>query len=105
MKSGGPRVAPRPAAGNPQRPGSSSCIDELGTRVHEIGLTLRLSKGEARKNRERCPTRFFCYMLGPVMWIDVVDLRDFYASSLGQVARRMIRRQLRTLWPNVTGES
>jgi SAM-dependent methyltransferase len=44
-------------------------------------------------------------MLGPVMWIDVVDLRDFYASSLGQVARRMIRRQLRTLWPNVTGET
>ena len=39
------------------------------------------------------------------MWTDVVDLRDFYASALGQVARRMIRRQLRELWPNVTGET
>ncbi|MBI4184853.1 MAG: methyltransferase domain-containing protein [Proteobacteria bacterium] len=38
------------------------------------------------------------------MWPHVVDLRDFYASSLGQVARRMIRRQLRLLWPNVAGE-
>lgn len=44
-------------------------------------------------------------MLVRVMWIDVVDLRDFYASSLGQVARRMIRRQLRELWPSVAGES
>ncbi len=42
-------------------------------------------------------------MLGPIMWTDVVDLRDFYASTLGQVARRMIRRRLRDLWPNVTG--
>jgi SAM-dependent methyltransferase len=32
---------------------------------------------------------------------DVVDLRDFYATSLGQVARRMIRRRLRFLWPDV----
>ena len=39
------------------------------------------------------------------MWTDAVDLRDFYASTLGQVARRMIRRRLRQLWPNVTGES
>ncbi len=34
-------------------------------------------------------------MLAPVMWTDAVDLRDFYASTLGQVARRMIRRRLR----------
>ncbi|NQU60243.1 MAG: methyltransferase domain-containing protein [Rhodospirillales bacterium] len=39
------------------------------------------------------------------MWTDVIDLRDFYASTLGQVARRMIRRRLRQLWPDVTGES
>jgi SAM-dependent methyltransferase len=39
----------------------------------------------------------------PGMWTDVVDLRDFYATSLGQMARRMIRRQLRQLWPDVTG--
>jgi SAM-dependent methyltransferase len=34
---------------------------------------------------------------------DVVDLRDFYASSLGSVARRMIRRQVRKLWPDLHG--
>jgi SAM-dependent methyltransferase len=39
------------------------------------------------------------------MWTDVVDLRDFYASGLGQVARRMIRRRIRTLWPDVSGQS
>lgn len=37
------------------------------------------------------------------MWPDVVDLRDFYDSSLGHVARRMIRRQLRAMWPDVAG--
>jgi len=39
----------------------------------------------------------------PAMWNDVVDLRDFYQTSLGQMARRMIRRQLRVLWPDVAG--
>jgi SAM-dependent methyltransferase len=39
----------------------------------------------------------------PGMWTDVVDLRDFYDTSLGQMARRMIRRQLRQLWPDVAG--
>ena len=34
---------------------------------------------------------------------DVVDLRDFYATRLGQVARRMIRRQVRALWPDTAG--
>lgn len=37
------------------------------------------------------------------MILDVVDLRDFYASSLGSIARRMIRRQLRALWPDLRG--
>ena len=37
------------------------------------------------------------------MWSDVVDLRDFYDSSLGQMARRMIRRQIRTVWPDTRG--
>jgi hypothetical protein len=32
------------------------------------------------------------------MWNDVVDLRDFYETSLGQVARRMIRRRIRMMW-------
>ena len=34
---------------------------------------------------------------------DVVDLRDFYGTRLGQVARRMIRRRVRLLWPDVSG--
>ena len=37
------------------------------------------------------------------MYVDVVDLRDFYQSRLGQVARRMIRRRLRLIWPDVAG--
>lgn len=37
------------------------------------------------------------------MHSDVVDLRDFYASSLGQMACRMIRRRLRLLWPDLGG--
>ncbi|SRR5579885_2032022 len=32
---------------------------------------------------------------------DVVDLREFYASRLGQVACRMIRRRIRQVWPDV----
>jgi Methyltransferase domain. len=40
----------------------------------------------------------------PAQWTDVVDLRDFYDTSLGQMARRMIRRQLRQLWPDATGQ-
>lgn len=38
------------------------------------------------------------------MVLDVVDLRDFYASSLGSVARRMIRRQIRAVWPTLHGQ-
>jgi SAM-dependent methyltransferase len=34
---------------------------------------------------------------------DVVDLRDFYLTGLGQVARRMIRRAIRRLWPDLQG--
>lgn len=39
------------------------------------------------------------------MFSDVVDLRDFYATDLGHTARRMIRRQVRAIWPNVSGQS
>src|SRR3990167_5215515 len=39
------------------------------------------------------------------MWPDVVDLRDFYATHLGHVVRRMIRRKIRKLWPNVKGQN
>jgi len=37
------------------------------------------------------------------MYADVVDLRDFYGTRLGQVARRMIRRRIRSLWPDLHG--
>jgi SAM-dependent methyltransferase len=37
------------------------------------------------------------------MYDDVTQLRDFYASRLGQVARRIIARQIRARWPNVSG--
>ena len=35
---------------------------------------------------------------------DVVDIRDFYATSLGQMVGRLLRARLRTIWPNVQGE-
>jgi SAM-dependent methyltransferase len=34
---------------------------------------------------------------------DVVDLRAFYASPLGVVARRILRRQVRAFWPDLSG--
>ncbi len=34
---------------------------------------------------------------------DVIALRDFYATRLGHVVRRMIRRKIRELWPDVKG--
>ncbi|MDX2225061.1 MAG: methyltransferase domain-containing protein [Rhodospirillaceae bacterium] len=37
------------------------------------------------------------------MWLDVIDLRDFYASPLGRLARRLIARRLREVWPDVRG--
>ena len=37
------------------------------------------------------------------MYVDVVDLRDFYETRLGQVARRMIRRRIRLIWPDLRG--
>jgi len=38
------------------------------------------------------------------MWSDVIDLRDFYETSLGQMVRRLLRRRLREMWPDVAGE-
>lgn len=37
------------------------------------------------------------------MWTDVLELRDFYDTRLGYVARRMIRRKIREFWPDVRG--
>lgn len=39
------------------------------------------------------------------MWTDVIDLRDFYETSLGHMARRLIRQGLRELWPDLRGLS
>jgi len=37
------------------------------------------------------------------MFQDVVELSDFYASPLGKITTRLIRNQIRTLWPSVKG--
>jgi len=39
------------------------------------------------------------------MWNDAVDLRDFYRTTLGQMASRTIRQRIRTIWPDVTGQA
>jgi len=39
------------------------------------------------------------------MALDVIDLRDFYASSIGQTVRRLIHNRIRSLWPTVKGET
>ena len=38
------------------------------------------------------------------MRIHVIDLRDFYSRPIGAVVRRLVGRQIRKLWPNVTGD-
>jgi len=37
------------------------------------------------------------------MWTDVIDLDDFYRSRLGQIARRAVRDEIRTVWSDVRG--
>jgi SAM-dependent methyltransferase len=37
------------------------------------------------------------------MRTDVVDLRDFYATSLGRAAGRVVRQRLREIWPDARG--
>jgi SAM-dependent methyltransferase len=39
------------------------------------------------------------------MWSDVVDLNEFYRRPLGHVARRMIQRRIREIWPDLRGMS
>jgi SAM-dependent methyltransferase len=39
------------------------------------------------------------------MYMDAIDLRDFYATSLGQAARRVLRHRIRALWPDVAGQN
>ena len=35
------------------------------------------------------------------MYNDAIDLRDFYASSLGAMVRRILRARLRETWPDL----
>lgn len=39
------------------------------------------------------------------MWNDAVELRDFYATSLGRMAQRAVRHKLREMWPDIAGQS
>lgn len=38
------------------------------------------------------------------MWLDVIDLRDFYNSARGALVRRLIAAQVRDVWPNLVGQ-
>jgi SAM-dependent methyltransferase len=35
---------------------------------------------------------------------DVIDLRQFYASPMGQIVRSMVRERTRAIWPNLSGQ-
>jgi len=37
------------------------------------------------------------------MRLDIIDLRDFYTGPLGRVVRRVVDRQVRLIWPDVSG--
>ena len=39
------------------------------------------------------------------MYNDIVDLKNFYDSNLGHIARRLIRRKIKAVWPNISGMS
>jgi SAM-dependent methyltransferase len=39
------------------------------------------------------------------MWQDVVDLHDFYQTPLGAVTRRLLLARIRSVWPDLTGQS
>lgn len=54
-------------------------------------------------NSPRCFVKDSCYSGG--MWNDVVDLRDFYNTRMGEVTRHLVRRKIRSVWPDVKGMS
>jgi len=39
------------------------------------------------------------------MYVDIVDLRDFYSTGLGQLARRLLVRRLRRFWPDLANKT
>jgi len=38
------------------------------------------------------------------MFTDVAELREFYTSPLGRLVQRQLRRQVRLLWPDLSGQ-
>ncbi len=38
------------------------------------------------------------------MYLDVIDLRDFYGGDLGATVRHILAARVRTLWPTVAGD-
>jgi SAM-dependent methyltransferase len=42
-----------------------------------------------------------CARVLAAMWNDAVALKTFYSSCLGKIARRMIARRVRQIWPDV----
>lgn len=73
------------------------CSFVLSGRIHKGCMRMKLCSPVGCRG---VPTS--CVNVAPMI-LDVVDLRDFYASSLGSIARRMIRRQVRALWPDLRG--
>lgn len=43
--------------------------------------------------------------VGKAMFQDVIELDAFYATPLGQHARRLVRKAVRAIWPSVRGET
>ena len=39
------------------------------------------------------------------MYLDVIDLRDFYSAPLGKLVRRLVTKRLQRLWPDGRGMS
>ncbi len=46
-----------------------------------------------------------CAKLAARMWLDVEEIGRFYETPLGRVARRLIRRRIREIWPTAKGEN
>lgn len=40
-----------------------------------------------------------------MLWPDVIDLKSFYSSAMGQVACQILRRSLKQLWDQAEGET
>ena len=63
----------------------------------------RSGPGERKRCRSNALFRSLSSVQGPVMYNDVIDLREFYAASTGQVAQRLVQRHIRETWPDLHG--